>query len=429
MKRFVVFLALVCSLLFSSSALAVSVQMNGENINFTDEKGNKVEAQIINSRTMVPLRKIFESLGCKVEWDGASKKITATKDDVTIILQIDNTIAQKISNGISQNIKLDSAPIIKNDRTLVPLRFIAESLDKQVGWDAENQTAIIIDYSYFENQLKNKVPALYYFLKNDYDNNKVTSGTIIRKYFDNDDNAKNNSANIYFEISETKKNNIEQNVKLSFAGNNSLMQDIINEKWNNCNANAIFNENEISYSSSGIFAKILDNGVVEYEKLGLDGNGTLSFEQFFRHWISVSEKEINVQTFKGIKNEFDALCQLFNGSSSYENLESGKKYIWNFNTKVLKFDNAKMKYFDLTKLDNIVFDNMYSRTYGLINKKVFNYDLNQDDIFYDTNGITINGKIIVNVVNEKLLNNEVDITYKATNDYNEMWEYDVKINN
>ena len=59
MKRFVVFLALVCSLLFSSSALAVSVQMNGENINFTDEKGNKVEAQIINSRTMVPLRKIF----------------------------------------------------------------------------------------------------------------------------------------------------------------------------------------------------------------------------------------------------------------------------------------------------------------------------------------------------------------------------------
>lgn len=429
MKRFVIFVALICSVLFSSSVFAVSVQMNGENINFTDEKGNKVEAQIINGRTMVPLRKIFESLGCNVAWDGVNKKITATKNDITIVLQIDNTIAQKTKSGASESIKLDSAPIIKNDRTLVPLRFIAESLDKQVGWDAENQTAIIIDYSYFENRLKAEAPALYYFLKNDYDINKVTSGTIVRKYFDNDDSSQNNSANIYFEISETKKDLIEQNVKLNFAGNNSLMQDIIKEKWNNSNANIIFKEDEILYGSSGIFAQILGKGTSKYEELELTGSGILGLEQFFRCWINITEKEMNVQTFKNVKDEFDRFCQLFNGTSSYEDIENGKKYVWTFNTKNLKFDNAKMKYFDLTKLDNIVFDNMYSRTYSLINKKIFNYDLNQDNIFYDTNGILINGKIVANVVNEKLLSNEADIIYKATNDYNETWEYDIQINN
>ena len=50
----------------------------------------------------------------------------------------------KNESGEETEIKLDSAPTIVNGRTLVPVRFIAESLEKKVGWDAENKTVIII---------------------------------------------------------------------------------------------------------------------------------------------------------------------------------------------------------------------------------------------------------------------------------------------
>ncbi len=429
MKKVVVFFILIVSLLCVSSVFAVSVQLNGEIINFTDEKGNIVEAQIINDRTMVPLRKIFESLNCNVEWEGSTQTITATKDNTKIVLQINNIMATKTENGVTEKIKLDSVPIIKNERTLVPLRFIAESLGKQVAWDANNQMAIIIDYTYFENKLKSEVPALYYFLLNNYDDNKVTNGTIERKYTDNDNATKNNTASIYFEISEAKKQNIEQSIKLNFSGSNSLMQDIIQEKWNNSVANIIYKNDEISYTSTGVFANILGNEKTKCKDLNLLGNSELNLEEAFKIWIDVSEEEVDSKTFGKIKEEFNKFCELFNYSSFAEDAEGCKKYTLNFNCKSLNYANAKMKYFDLAKLDNMIFDNMYSRAYSLINKKVFNYDLNQDDIFYDTNNISLSGNIFVKVANGKLINNEVNVIYKATNTYNEVWEYNVKINN
>ena len=58
-----------------------SVQLNGEVIDFKDENGNIVNPQIINDRTMVPLRKIFELLGCNIEWNGSTKTVIATKGE------------------------------------------------------------------------------------------------------------------------------------------------------------------------------------------------------------------------------------------------------------------------------------------------------------------------------------------------------------
>ena len=63
MKKLVLITTIFCILIASVSLAAdVKVQINGQIIDFTDSNGNKVEAQTINSRTMVPLRKIFEIL-------------------------------------------------------------------------------------------------------------------------------------------------------------------------------------------------------------------------------------------------------------------------------------------------------------------------------------------------------------------------------
>ena len=148
---------LVCTTTFASN---VYVQLNGELIDFTDANGNRVDAQIVNSRTMVPLRKIFELLGANVEWDNNTRTAFAVKGNTSIKLQIDNPVAEVVENGVNRRIQLDSKPILINDRTMVPLRFISESLGKQVAWDKVEQTAIIIDYDYFANQIKQKENAV-----------------------------------------------------------------------------------------------------------------------------------------------------------------------------------------------------------------------------------------------------------------------------
>ena len=61
----------------------ISVEINGQAISFD------VPPQIINDRTMVPMRKIFETLGAKVEWLAQTRQILAIKGEDAIVMQID----------------------------------------------------------------------------------------------------------------------------------------------------------------------------------------------------------------------------------------------------------------------------------------------------------------------------------------------------
>ena len=94
---------------------------------------------ILNGRTFVPVRFIAESFGATVEWVKETETIVIQLDSMTITLQIDNTTA--FINGRSYI--LDAPPIIKNGRTFVPVRFIAESFGATVEWVKETETVII----------------------------------------------------------------------------------------------------------------------------------------------------------------------------------------------------------------------------------------------------------------------------------------------
>lgn len=94
---------------------------------------------IENSRTLVPMRAIFEALGVEVEWDDANKTAIAMKDDTTMSLKIGDNIGY-INN---EQVELDVPAIIKNSRNLVPLRFVAEAFSAEVTWsDAERAVSI-----------------------------------------------------------------------------------------------------------------------------------------------------------------------------------------------------------------------------------------------------------------------------------------------
>lgn len=111
----------------------IKIMLNGSPLSF-----NEVP-YMSNGTTMVPMRVIFEALKAEVNYDSATQKITANKDDTVIELVLGQKSAKK--NG--QAINLDVAAITRNGNTMVPLRFVAEALNAQVDWDNANQTVSI----------------------------------------------------------------------------------------------------------------------------------------------------------------------------------------------------------------------------------------------------------------------------------------------
>ncbi|MDU1954047.1 MAG: copper amine oxidase N-terminal domain-containing protein [Peptoniphilus lacydonensis] len=98
---------------------------------------------IENDRTLVPIRFISETLGYKVLWDNDSRKVTISGNDVNIELKIDSKNA-KVNE---KEVELDAPALIKNERTFVPLRFVAENLKADVKWDKDNFKVIINNLS------------------------------------------------------------------------------------------------------------------------------------------------------------------------------------------------------------------------------------------------------------------------------------------
>ena len=88
---------------------------------------------IENDHTLVPFRAIFEEFGASVEWYGDTQTVMAKLNETEIKLTIGVTKTY-VNN---EPIELDVAPKIVNDRTLIPLRFIAENFGFKVDWNEE----------------------------------------------------------------------------------------------------------------------------------------------------------------------------------------------------------------------------------------------------------------------------------------------------
>ncbi|MFD0716414.1 stalk domain-containing protein [Paenibacillus sp. GCM10027626] len=132
MKK-VLFGSFLAILLFSASpaAYAAETQIKVDHVAVE----SNVQPEFRNNRTMVPLRVISENLGANVSW--SNSEVTLTKGDMEVILNLNSTTAKK--NG--EKITLDVKPYVKNNRVIVPLRFIAETFGCKV--DYSNYTVTI----------------------------------------------------------------------------------------------------------------------------------------------------------------------------------------------------------------------------------------------------------------------------------------------
>jgi len=134
MRRIYIFLAIVIITftLVGNVYAAPQVILNGQALTFDAPPVTE------QGRTLVPLRAIFEALGATVKWDAPTHTITATKDSTQIKLIVGG---KAYKNGQATNIDVPAKII--GGRTMVPLRFVSESLGCQVRWDSATQTITI----------------------------------------------------------------------------------------------------------------------------------------------------------------------------------------------------------------------------------------------------------------------------------------------
>jgi len=111
----------------------VKVKIDGKPIVFD------VPPIIKQGTTLVPLRAIFEKLGAEVKWDAKTRTVTGIKGNKKVVLKLDETLASV--DGQKTVLSVPATSI--KGRTMVPVRFISESLGANVKWDGITRTCEI----------------------------------------------------------------------------------------------------------------------------------------------------------------------------------------------------------------------------------------------------------------------------------------------
>lgn len=135
MNRVKLILLLICFCAFMPVVHAeVSVFVNEKEVMFDDQP-----PVIVDNRTFVPLRKIFEELGASVDWISSSNTVYASKRFSYLTLTVGEEMY--IVNGEEK--KLDAPAFSLNDRVLIPARAVSEALGAEVKWIKEENSVHI----------------------------------------------------------------------------------------------------------------------------------------------------------------------------------------------------------------------------------------------------------------------------------------------
>lgn len=125
--------------IFAAAILMASpVMAAGVNVTVNDEPID-LEGTIVEDRTLVPVRGVFEKLGYYVDYDADTKTAGLTANGTEVIMTLGNTY---FTVNDEQFIP-DVPPQIIDGRFMLPLRAVGEALGGEVNWDADTKTASI----------------------------------------------------------------------------------------------------------------------------------------------------------------------------------------------------------------------------------------------------------------------------------------------
>ena len=158
MKKIILFFLFIFLLVPQSvtASSTFNVKINNKNTKVNDVNINidgkilktDFKAYNVNGRTFIPIREVTENLGATVSWDNKLKSATVNYGDKNLVLQIDSDVVYL--DGKKQKIDKNSVPRFANysqprkeSKTMVPIRFISETLGYDVDWDQKTSTVFI----------------------------------------------------------------------------------------------------------------------------------------------------------------------------------------------------------------------------------------------------------------------------------------------
>ena len=113
---------------------ATNISIDNQTVQFNQTSGAPFIDQA--NRTQVPFRQTMEQFGCTVSWDSGNNIAVAQKDGVTVQVPIGASYIIKDGKQIAN----DTAALIKDNRTYLPIRAVLEAFGAEVGWDDNTQT-------------------------------------------------------------------------------------------------------------------------------------------------------------------------------------------------------------------------------------------------------------------------------------------------
>ena len=112
----------------------IGVTIDGRPVNFPNQT-----PALVDGRTLVPVRGVFEALGFDVSWNEQARQVTLSRANDTIVITIDS--ASFTANGASHT--LDVPAQIIGGSTMLPIRAVLESVGYNLGWEETTRTVII----------------------------------------------------------------------------------------------------------------------------------------------------------------------------------------------------------------------------------------------------------------------------------------------
>ncbi|NGP44951.1 SH3 domain-containing protein [Bacillaceae bacterium SIJ1] len=110
-----------------------AITVNGQTVQ------SPVSPVMENDRLLVPFRAISEALGVTVHWVNDTRQVHAKDNGKKIVMTVDS--ADVSVDG--QTTTVNPAPSIRNEHTMIPLRFFSETFGATVHWDQNTQSVTI----------------------------------------------------------------------------------------------------------------------------------------------------------------------------------------------------------------------------------------------------------------------------------------------
>jgi hypothetical protein len=114
----------------------ITVTLNGNIVDFPNQ-----QPTIVDGRTLIPLRGVFDNMGYSIDWDGDTKTVTLEKDGSRISIQIGEAALYIDGSPVT----IDVPAQIINGSTMIPMRAVADATGAKVLWDGDTKIATIVD--------------------------------------------------------------------------------------------------------------------------------------------------------------------------------------------------------------------------------------------------------------------------------------------